>query len=181
MQNSIQKSRGIKSADTRSERWPGVPGRGKEFLPETPGRRSLHCKKSQQVKTLQSSKSTAPPLKRIACQQARCGSINILELRVAGGIRLNAARFAGYWGPPDTHRILTSGHHFPVPSIHFSASGFHLPASEIHLVGFGLHILASSQFLIDFGSMLMVIFHMIFEPSWKRPIARFDWKSQYKI
>ena len=32
MQNSIQKSRGIKSASTLRAPGPGVPGRGKEFL-----------------------------------------------------------------------------------------------------------------------------------------------------
>ena len=83
MQNSIQKSRGIKSADTRSNPWRRMPERGKEFLPETPGRCSLHCKKSQQLKTLQSSKITALQLKRIVCQQARCGSINIFEQRLS--------------------------------------------------------------------------------------------------
>ena len=57
-------------------------------------------------------------------------SINILELRVAGGIQRNAARFSGYW--PDAHRIKAPALDFPASGIHFLDSDIRLPDSSLH-------------------------------------------------
>ena len=85
---------------------------------------------------------------------------DILELRVAGGIRLNAARFAGYWGR--AHRILAPGHHFPASDLHFSASDInflassvHFPASHLHFPAASLHFPVSVRFLDRFVVVLV--------------------------
>ena len=92
MQNSIQKSRGIKSAGCFRAPGAGVPGRGEEFLR---GDSRLKVRYWQiikqtnirQVSKMQRPKITAPQLKRTVCQQARCGSIIIFEQRLSRASR----------------------------------------------------------------------------------------------
>ena len=140
--------RGAKKLCFRKRLGPGVPGRGKEFLTETPGSRfaiglsSSYKQTSSKQKKKQSPRTTAPPSNTHWCASRHGADLKIYWAQWPTGLPGQTVKSDRCRAPPRQVRPLfgisfllpASIFQIPVSNFQVPASIFHLPVSNFQIL-----------------------------------------------